>query len=75
MRGLAKPTLIVLVGAFLCATGVLFSLWLVFSRDPSPALLLSGSVAISGILIIVLGMKLQEIELFIRDLLKGRGQD
>jgi hypothetical protein len=75
MRGLAKPTLIVMMGAFLCATGILFSLWLGCSRGPCPLLLLPGSVALSGIFIMVLGMKLQEIELFIRDLLKGKGQD
>jgi len=75
MRGLATPTLIILVGAFFCATGVLFSLWLACSSGLYPLLVISVSVAIGGMLIMVMGGRLQGIELFIQDILKGKGPD
>jgi hypothetical protein len=72
MNHLVRTSLIVSVGAFICASGVMFTLWLYGNHGLCLAMLLPVAVGLTGVVIMVMGVKLQGKEIFIEDLLKGR---
>lgn len=72
MNHIVRTSLIISLGAFICATGVLFTLWLYNDHGPLLPMVLSVAVVLIGVIIMVMGAKLQGKEIFIEDLLKGR---
>jgi xanthine/uracil permease len=74
MDGLVKPTVIIIAGAFMCAIGVLLTLWLLCNRGFSLPIVLSGSFALIGIFTMVMGIRMQGIELYLQDFIERRDE-
>ena len=72
MEGLVRPMVIILAGAFLCAIGVLLTLWLFCNRGFSLFTVLSGSFVLIGIFTMATGIRMQGIVLYLQDIIERR---